>query len=346
MKSSRGFIGEGVHRRKVQKTGGSTYFVTLPKGWAESVGIRPGVEVTLMPTDAGTLLLVPESVARVNRCTIELEDWDFDRFQREIISRYIVGYDIIEIRRDRIRPEQRRMMREIAQGLVGLEIFDETQEAVLLQAMVNVRDFPVERTLARIFDITHAMLTDAVTAFCKHDEELARDVLERDGDIDRLVLLVARQFSLLLRDLLLEEDVGLSRLEFLHYHTVADQLERVADHAGKISEATLALSGPVQKGVAKEIEQRARDAVSVLGLAVQAFENRKMDLANEVLHEKERAERLFQVTRRTAAEKDPEAAPSISIVIDSLLRIREYAFNIAESALDAPTTGSLQVATD
>jgi len=331
-----------MHRRKVQKTGGSTYFVTLPKGWAESVGIKPGVEVTLMPTDAGTLLLVPESVARVNRCTIELEDWDFDRFQREIISRYIVGYDIIEIRRDRIRPEQRRMMREIAQGLVGLEIFDETQEAVMLQAMVNARDFPVERTLSRIFDITHVMLTDAVVAFCKHDEELARDVLERDGDIDRLVLLVARQFSLLLRDLLLEEDVGLSRLGFLHYHTVADQLERVADHAGKISQATLALGEAVQKPVAKEIEQRARDATAVLGQAVESFTEQNMDLANQVLQEKGSADQLFQVTRKTASEKQPEAAPSISIVIDSLLRIREYAFNIAETALDAPTTGNIE----
>jgi len=330
-----------MYRRKVQKTGGSTYFVTLPKGWAEGVGIEPGVEVTLMPNAAGTLLLVPEGISRGNRCVIELEDWDFDRFQREIISRYIVGYDIIEIRRDRIRPEQRRMMREIAQGLVGLEIFDETQEAVMLQAMVNVRDFAVERTLARIFDITHAMLNDAVSAFCKHDEELARDVLERDGDIDRLVLLVARQFSLLLRDLLLEEDVGLSRLDFAHYRAVSKQLERVADHAGKISQATLALGSAVQKAVAKEIAQRARDSLSVLTRAVQAFEKRDLDLANEVLQEKEHAEQLFRVTRKTASEKQPEAAPSISIVIDSLLRIREYAFNIAESALDAPTSGSV-----
>jgi len=333
-----------MFQRRVQKTGGSTYFVTLPKEWATSVGIQPGVTVTLLPNDSGSLLLVPESLARANRCTIDLEDWDLDRFQREIISRYIVGYDFIEIRRDRIRPEQRRMIREIAQGLVGLEIFDETQEAVLLQAMVNVRDFPVGRTLSRIFDITHAMLTDAVASFCAHDEELARDVVERDGDIDRLVLLVARQFSLLLRDLLLEEDVGLSRLEFLHYHTVADQLERVADHAGKISEATLALTEGILSDIADEVRQRALDAVSVLGRAVQAFENRNTDLANGVLQEKEHSEQLFRVTRRTASQRQPEAAPAISIVIDSLLRIREYAFNIAESALDVPSSHASQSA--
>jgi len=330
-----------MHQRKVQKTGGSTYFVTLPKQWADQIGIGPGSIVTLMSNDSGSLLLVPDTLSRENRCTIELEDWNSDRFHREIISRYIVGYDIIEIRRDRIRPEQRRLMREIAQGLVGLEIFDETQEAVILQAMVNVRDFPVQRTLSRIFDITHAMLSDAVSAFCAHDQELARDVLERDGDIDRLVLLVARQFNLLLRDLLLEEDVGLSKLEFQHYHTVADQLERVADHAGKVSEATLALGEKVVEDVAVDIEQRARDATSVLGRSVQAFENRNMDLANQVLGEKENAEQLFQVTRRAATEKQPEAAPSISIVVDSLLRIREYAFNIAEIALDAPSSSNV-----
>jgi len=329
-----------MYRRKVQKTGGSTYFVTLPKEWATEVGVLPGTIVTLMPSGSGALLLVPESLSARNRCTVELKDWDFDRFQREIISRYIVGYDVIEIRRERIRPEQRRMLREIAHGLVGLEIFDETQEAIILQAVVNVRDFPVHKTLDRIFDITRAMLSDAVSSFCQHNLDLAQDVLERDGDIDRLVLLVARQFSLLLRDQLLEGDVKLSRLQFLQYHAVANQLERVADHAGKISTATLALgSAVIAKDVAGEIEKRAEDSTQVLESAVRAFRTADLDLANLALEEKKREDQLFEITRKTGAEKQPEAGPSISIVIDSLLRIREYAFNIAENALDAPTSG-------
>ena len=328
-----------MYERKVQKTGGSTYFVTLPKDWADGMGIQPGAMVRLIPNDSGALLLVPESLTGKNQCTIELsDDWDFDRFQRAIISRYIVGYNVMEIRAKRIRPEQRRMVREIAQGLVGLEIFDENQSVVTLQALVNVRDFPAERTLSRIYDITQAMLSDAVSAFCDRDEELAHDVVERDGDVDRLVLLVSRQFSLLLRDQLLEEDVGLSRMEFLHFQTVADQLERVADHASKISEATVALPEAILRDVAKEINARAQDAILVLKEAVQSFREGDVVLANKVLKEKERTERLFAVTRETASEKMPAAAPSISIVVDSLLRIREYAFNIAESALDVPAS--------
>jgi phosphate uptake regulator len=322
----------------VQKTGGSTYFVTLPKAWAESVGITPGAVVTLLPNDSGTLLLVPDSLVRRNRCSIDLGNWSFERLQREIISRYIAGFDVIEIRAERIRPDQRRKLREIAQGLIGLEIFEETQSSVALHALVNVRDFPVPKTLRRIFDITRAMLTDAVAAFCQHDKELARDVIERDGDVDRLALLVARQFSLLLRDLVLEEDYGLSRLQFQHYRGVSGQLERVADHAWKISEAALALGSTVVEGVAKEIQERAADSISILERAVRSFEEGDTELADHVLAERARSEQLFELTRSAAAEKQPDDAPSISIVLDSLLRIREYGFNIAENALDAPSS--------
>jgi len=327
-----------VYERKVQKTGGSTYFVTLPKEWATRIGISQGSVVTLMPNSSGALLLVPDTLPAGNRCTIELQDWGFERLQREIISRYIAGFDTILIQGERFRPEQRRSVRTIAQGLVGLEIFEETQQTVALHALVNVRDFPVDKTLGRVVDITRAMLGDAVIAFCQHDEELARDVMERDSDIDRLVLLVARQFSLLLRDLMLEEDFGLSRIQFLHYHEVADQVERVADHAVKISEATLALDTAVVPPAAKEITARAEDSTRIFERAVRSFVDQDAELANEVLEERERSEELFSITRKTASEKHPEAASSISIVLDSLLRIREYGFNIAENALDAPAS--------
>ena len=326
-----------MYQRKVQITGGATFFVTLPKDWAERIGLASGTVVTLMPNDSGALLLVPERLLGENRCSIAMDDLDYSRLQREIIAKYIVGYDVIEVVGKRIRPDQRRTVRAIAQALVGLEILEETQKTVVLHSVVNVKDFPVQKTLHRIFDITQAMLNDAVTAFANRDEELARDVMERDGDVDRLVLLVARQFSLLLRDLLIEEDVELSRLRFLSFHTVADQLERVADHAAKVSQATLALKAPLKEAIEHKFKEMAASSASVLAQAVQAFEEQDTDLANAVLDEKERGERLFAAARLTSSDNQPEDAQPISIAMDSLLRIREYGFNIAEHALDVPT---------
>ncbi len=331
-----------MYTRKVQKTGGSTYFVTLPKRWAEGVGITTGSEIHLVPNDSGALLLVPDSVPESNRCTIDLQEWEFDRLQREVIARYIAGFNVISVRGERIRPEQRRMVREISQRLVGLEIFEETQQLMVLHSLVNIKDFPVHKTVDRVFEITKAMLADAVTAFCEHDDELAHDVMERDRDVDRLVLLVARQFSLLLRDLMTEEDCALSRPQFMHYHEVADQLERVADHAAKISEAALALDGPVVERVSAEIMARSKESNEVLDLAVRSFVNQDTDLANQVLEMREQEGQLFAITRRIVSEQQPDATSSISIALDSLLRIAEYGFNIAENALDAPVSSSFR----
>lgn len=327
-----------MHTRKVQKTGGSTYFVTLPKQWAEGSGITTGTEIDLVQNDSGALLVVPQSVAEANRCVIDLHNWTFDRLQREVISRYNGGYGIISVRGDRIRPEQRRMVREISQQLLGLEIFEETQQTIVLHSLVNIKDFPVGRTVDRIFDITTAMLADAVSAFCDHDEELAHDVMERDRDIDRLVMLVARQFSLLLRDLMTEDDCGMSRLQFMNYHEVADQLERVADHAGKISDAALVMSGPAVQDVAKELRTRADGSIGILNRAVGAFTAKDTDRANQVLEQRADQGELFTTARNLALQKQPEEASAISIALDSLLRIAEYGFNIAENALDIPTS--------
>lgn len=331
-----------MFQRKVQKTGGSTYFVTLPKEWADEVGIKPQATVSLIPSDSGALLLVPESLPGRNRCTVTMGAWDFDRLQREIIARYIVGFDMIDVESDKIRAEQRRMVRDIAQGLIGLEIFDESQKTITLHALVNVRDFPPERTLRRVFDIALAMVTDAVAAFCGHDLELAQDVVDRDDDVDRLALLVARQYSLLLRDLVLEEDYGLSRLQFANYNEVVEQLERVADHAVKISAATMAIETPVRRAAAGEVQSHADSSTDIVRRAVRSFMEQSVDLANEVLSDRKSSEMLFSVARRAIGDKHPEEAPSISIVLDSLLRIREYGFNIAEHALDVPAASNLR----
>ena len=130
----------------------------------------------------------------------------------------------------------------------------------------------------------------------------------------------------------------MSRLQFMHHHEVADQLERVADHAVKISEAALSMSGPAVKNVAKEIAARAKGSSEILQKSINAFIARNTDLANQVLELREQQGKFFSEAHRIATEEQPGEASAISIALDSLLRIAEYGFNIAENALDAPVT--------
>lgn len=324
-----------MDKRRVQVTGGGTFFVTLPKRWAERWGLSSGEELGLVENGSGALLLIPKGLGEGNRCELSLGGREEgELLQRDIISLYIAGYDVIVLRGERIRPETRRAVREIAQTLVGLEILEETHRTILLQCFLNVRDFPVERTLRRISAITMEMLADAVTAFTKRDEELAKDVVERDDDVDRLELVVARQLSLLLRDLLLEEEVGVPKLHFFYHHAVAKQLERIADHAVKISRATLALTASPREPIVERVRELAETTRDVVVGAVGAFMDRDSREANRVLAQRASGERLFELSRISAMADQPEDAHPISIVMDSLLRVREYGYNIAETALN------------
>ncbi len=323
-----------TYQRRVQVTGGGTFLVTLPKEWAEAMGVRQGTTMQLVPNESGALLLVPAAVREGNRCTLSMMGREPVHLQRDIIARYIAGFDVIEVVGDRIRPEGRRVVREIAQSLVGVEVLGETQKAVVLHCVANVRDFPAPLTIRRIFEIAMAMWDDAVAAFLSRDEELARDVVERDGDVDRLVLLAARQFGLLLRDLIMEGEVGMSRFQFSHYCTVADQLERVADHAAKVSLAARALASELAPRCARQVRESAAASQSIAREAVQAFAAHDVRLANRVLGEKD-ARSSSAAWIQEAIRGQQENALPLTLLHDSLLRCREYGFNIAEVALDA-----------
>jgi len=324
-----------MEKRKVQITGGGTYFITLPKRWAERVGVVSKSEIALAPTVAGSLLIVPEGAKRNNQVTINIEEKEGVVLERAIIAAYIAGFDVIEVIGKRIIPEKRRLVRKTTQSLVGLEIMEESQEKIIIHCLISMQDFPADMTVRRIFSITKAMLTDAVTALLKRDEELSHDVIERDSEVDRLVLVVAREFRLLLRDLLLESEVGHSRLLFHAYQSVAKQLERVADHAVKISKASLAMIMPVEQTQAKEIESLLCSCQEIIKGSVDSFLNGTPDLANAVLAHRtkteqweNRAHQLFFI------QENPQNIPPLATLLDSLLRIREYGFNIAEISLN------------
>ncbi|HDI10713.1 MAG TPA: phosphate uptake regulator PhoU [Candidatus Acetothermia bacterium] len=321
--------------RRVQVTGGGTFFVTLPKRWAEGWRIGPGSAVTVVENSSGALLVLPPGLGERNRCELLLPPAvDRERLRRDIISLYIAGYDAIVLRTEHTLAELRRAIREVAQSLIGLEVLEETQHTVVLECFLKVEDFPVERTLRRIQEITLEMLGDAIAAFLRREGALAHDVVERDDDVDRLELVVARQFSLLLRDLLLEDAVGIPKLHFFHHHAVAKQLERIADHAVKISQAALALTAPPKEPIAARIQELFSTTREVVVEGVEAFLARDSARANGVLEQRERGERLFELARISAMADQPEDAHPISIVMDSLLRIREYGYNVAEIALN------------
>ena len=150
--------------RKVQRTPTGTFFVCLPRSWAEQHGLKKGNLVGLGETGDGKLLIDPkynvEQLPRV--ATLNAGPY----LRREIVGRYLLGFDIIRIEaKERIAFDVRNIVKTTVGSLIGLEIVEETYSQIILQCLLEPSGFPPEKILLRNYAIVAGMHRDALGSF-------------------------------------------------------------------------------------------------------------------------------------------------------------------------------------
>ena len=324
-----------METRKVQITGGSTFTVSLPKGWARENDVEAGSAVAFYP-DGDALVLTPAEGEGADQGTLDVTGMDAEHLVRAVMTMYVSGFDVIALEADRITAEQRRAIRQATQSLVGLEVLEETAGRVVVQDLLDSSELSITNAIDRMRLIAASMLEDAITALAENDDDLARDVIERDDDVDRLWFVVSRTFRASLRAPSAIEELGLPREDCFDYHSSARQLERIADHAAKIGNLALNLEG-MDDELAGAFDDLHEDASNVVDLAMDALFEDDADeatrLANQarkdILGIDEHTRRIDELLR----ERDPQVAQNLGLVVDSLSRSADYGGNIAETAL-------------
>src|SRR6056297_1339851 len=259
----------GMETRKVQVTGGSTYTVSLPKSWATENGVSAGSEVEFYPEE-DSLLLTPRTETERTEGSLDVSDLAGEQLTRAVMTMYVSGFDIIALEASRITTDQRRAIRQATQNLVGVEVLEETNDSVVIQDLLDSSELSIHNAVTRMRLIAQSMLADAVTALIENDDDIARDVIERDDDVDRLWLVVSRIFRATLRSPRAAEELGVPREDCFDLHSSARQLERVADHAAKISNLALKLD-EVPADVAEALEELQTDASMILEKSMDAL---------------------------------------------------------------------------
>jgi phosphate uptake regulator len=324
-----------METRKVQVTGGSTYTVSIPKGWATKNGIDAGSTVAFHP-DGDTLVLTPETDEGHTEGELDVSSLEGDDLVRAVMTMYVSGFDVITLSADRIRTDQRRFIRDATANIVGLEVLEETSDRVVLQDLLDSSELSIHNAITRMRLISTSMLKDAVTALIENDTDLAHDVIERDGDVDRLWYLVSRIFRATLRDPTAAEELGLPREMCFDYHSSARQLERVADHAAKIAQVSLDL-GEVSPEVRTALRELHGEAAAVIKDAMDALLENDPDDATRLANDARNS--ILEIDEHTRSvdellhDLEPEDAQNLGLVVDSLSRSADYGGNIAETAL-------------
>jgi phosphate uptake regulator len=88
--------------------------------------------------------------------------------------------------------------------------------------------------MRRIHLIIKSMLTDAVKVLEQGDEQLARDIITREREVDRLYFLVIRQLKSAVQYQQIAEKLGIENQR--------DSLGRIASYSSDIAEIALNLS--------------------------------------------------------------------------------------------------------
>lgn len=312
--------------RKLQKTGGSSLTLTLPKKWTQRFSLGDKDTVVTHPQSSGALTIVPQQVQQTTlSATLTIEGLTEEMMKREIVAHYIAGIDEITIVGDTITASTRTAVRTIAQSLVGFEIIDESSQAIILKNIFDASKFSVYETIGKMYRTVLSMVDDALKSVAEHNRTLAQDVVERDTEIDKWQLAIWRQVTTLMRDRLSEEEVGLDAAGLSYYHNVAMQLERIADHAVKVANL---VSTKQQEAMSSRLVTISGDVVALL------HHSRKMALDVDKRAAHQVIEMTLEVEKKLYKGVTKNDAMLETIVRDSLDRWRGYLMNIAELTID------------
>jgi len=330
--------------RKLQKTGGSTYIVSLPKHWVTASKLKEGDTVSMTIDSGGTLTLDPSFGTKKPSSRVEVlvgDDENELHFLRRLIGLYISGHDEIVIRgRARIPPEIRKIVGDFTRKVIGSEIVEESSTSVTIQDVADHSHLDMRKILRRMHLMSRSMHADAMEALKNCDRTLAENVLARDDEVDRLYWFISKQQSMILRDPAVARKMGIGISEASFYLSAAKALERIADHAARIAHSASALSSEsLNEKLVKGMETYSSTVLSVLDRSVESMLKEDMLTANEVADESEQLRKDGEKLIEQIMNHRVKFAVPFSRVVESLERTALYSVDIAEIAINLAEKG-------
>jgi phosphate uptake regulator len=315
--------------RKVQRTPTGTFFVCLPRSWAEQHGLRKGTLVALDETD-GKLLIDPkynaEQLPRVATLTAG------PYLRREIISRYLLGFDIIRIEaKERIDFDFRNVIKTAVGSLIGLEIVEETYSQIVLQCLLEPSGFPPEKILRRNYAIVAGMNRDAANSFIDGDLQLAKSVIARDDESNRLYFLLVRILRTIIQNPSLSEKLGITSIDCVDYRLAASLIEAIGDACVQVAAKTIELDeGKPSEKLRKLLVDLQAICYEAHEQALKSFVNKDIALAQNVRNMHEKIETIFTDVEKVAKNQPLEVMPQILAVVSFLRQIYEHSVDLTD----------------
>lgn len=316
--------------RRVQITRGGTFFVSLPKEWAEKNGLKRSSVVATSETADGRLLIDPRYDVERVPSTIAIKP--SPHLEREIIGKYLLGYDMIRIEaKDRISLEEREKVKQTSSRLVGLEIIEEDYSKIILQCLLEPSALPPEKILRREQSICLSIHRDAVTAVVDGDVHLARNVVDRDNEVDRLYFLLVRILRTIIQNPGLSEKLDIYPIDCLDYRLTASLVESIADHSSQIAEHAVQLKGSKLGGdCSRRLLELHKVVYESHQESVISFLSRNITIADSVRKKREAFVKLYGEAEQACNTQPVDLSPRLLSVISLMGQIYDNSVDVSD----------------
>jgi phosphate uptake regulator len=320
-----------MESRKLQKTGGSTLIVSLPKKWITKNKLDAGSEVRLTIQPDGTISIDP-GTSDINKkiSTVKCNNEESQHLFRDLIGVYLAGgTEIKVIGSPRLTVEERKTIRKFSASVIGLEIIEEEATQAILIDMSNPGALPLRTAIKRLYKIVSAMYNDSILIL-EGSKDLAADVVDRDKEADKLQWFIERQLNMMLDDSSLSRQLEATSFEGVIYSNVARYLERIADHACRLAEIGY-VAGLIP---GRKMLPLAKDAGDIMKEAMMSFINNDPRKATVIIDKGKKTMQKAQTYFENKSKKEIEHPLEFSIAIDAIMRTIAYSTDISEAAIN------------
>jgi len=345
--------------RKVQVVGKCSLAVTIPKRWAEKLGLKPGAHVLIRKL-GNTIVITPVTSGEksdqdehsVKKLEIAISSDNVWRSLRKLVSCYLAGYSEVTIRLIDGAEGLKLIVKEFVRNkLSGTEIIHEDEHTIDVRFLAEGGIIPFRYLLSQMCENVTLILKNAIADIVAQGGKgylrESRSTIP-DDEIDRLYLLTLRQVNMALADENIRVKTGVKNLrELLAIVSVAKSLERCGDHATRVAylcQNLLAIIGDRSSDLTslEKLAELSSLTCTVLRNSVHAFITCDTELAQEILDRHRVELRRFSINiisnivknvRVTGAGLN-DVSTYLVLILESIRRILAYSYDIAEITID------------
>ncbi len=187
--------------------------------------------------------------------------------------------------------------------------------------------------LASMSELVEAQVADAIHSMSANDLDLARQVRERDDEVDRLELEVDEHSE---RILALFTPVAVDLRLIIAAVKVNTDLERIGDHAKNIAKHVCQADFPTMPATGANLRAMADEARWMLRSAHEAFFRKDQVLAREIVARDQRVDRMYKEMLDALSNTGPDHVDKIVHLVHmgkSIERIADHAKSIGKIAV-------------